>query len=112
MQVRVVWLVDASLGGEATQAVPDDLQAAIANLSKKMGMGELRMAAQFVINAGAANPGVFQATGTALLDEPCDLEFEGALSGQPSRLEVSVSSRRNDKTLCPSIPSRPCLSLS
>jgi hypothetical protein len=90
-QVRLVWLVSSGLA-EDLQMPPDDLQNVVRELEKH-GIGELRVAAQLFVNvhSAAANlarsPGsrqqpleqrsVFQATGTAMLNEPCELSVSG-----------------------------------
>jgi hypothetical protein len=100
MQVRLVWLVDASIAEETGTPVPDDLAEAIAKLSRKMGVGELRTAAQMFVNANASEVGTFRSTGTALVGGPCELEFEGVLTKQGRRLEVGVDAKKGEKALC------------
>lgn len=90
---RVVWLVDSSLMPDDAAPIPEDLRSPIAKLSKKVGMGELRTAAQMVINVGQTEMGTFGATGSARLERPCIFEFEGTLEARTGRLKVQISAQ-------------------
>jgi hypothetical protein len=92
-QLRVVWLVDRSLAKDDAQQVPADLLRPIEKLAQKLGLGELRTAAQFVVNVGHMDRDRFSATGTAMLYEEYNLNFAGAINVRSQLLEVEIAAR-------------------
>ena len=74
-QVRLVWLV-AGLKGEGVQSVPADLENVTRELAK-IGITDLRMAAQLMINTLVGHD--FTTTGTAQLGQPCIFELSGSI---------------------------------
>jgi hypothetical protein len=93
LTLRVVWLVDSSMMSDDAPPVPEDLRPPIAKLAEKVGIGELRTAAQMVINSGLTEAGTFSSTGSARLERPCIFEFEGNRDARTGRLQVQISTQ-------------------
>jgi hypothetical protein len=75
LQLRLVWLV-GGLADDAAAAPPPDLES-IAQELAKIGVTNLTMAAQIVINVTEGEK--FSASGSAKVNEPCTVEFAGVL---------------------------------
>ncbi len=92
LRVRLVWLV-SGLKREDLAAAPADLGDVTAELAR-LGVDNLRLAAQVLVNAPLEAP--FQAEGTARLDVPCRVGVAGTLSevGGELGLEVELTARR------------------
>jgi Bacterial type II/III secretion system short domain len=104
--VRVVWLVDKSLATENTPPVSGDLDPAIVALRKKIQIGELRTAAQMMVNldplpVGAAR---FDVAGTASLTRRVQLQLSGSITGTESsyrlNLRFSATEEKGGKPVC------------
>jgi type II secretory pathway component GspD/PulD (secretin) len=98
--IRIVWLVDKSMTVDETPPVPDvpgDLADAIAGLRKKIGIGELRMAAQMIANVASSDDSTFNLSATAL--QNFNLELSGSLSrrGSENRLNVVFSATHDNQ---------------
>ena len=91
IRLRIVWLVDGSLAPDETPAVPEDLADIVAPLSKKLGFGELRTASQMVIGAGASNGTEFNANGTAMLKQTCNIQLAGTFDNTTNRATVQIA---------------------
>ncbi|MCU0958900.1 MAG: hypothetical protein MUF48_02235 [Pirellulaceae bacterium] len=72
-QVRIVWLVEG-LADDAARVPPPDLDAPMQALSS-LGITNLTMAAQLIVQAVENED--FLLTGSAKVNEPCDLEVTG-----------------------------------
>ena len=81
LQIRLVWLV-GGLADDAAAIPPADLESVTREL-EKMGVTNLTMAAQLVVNATEGEK--FSASGTAKVNEPCMLQFAGLLGGKLAR---------------------------
>jgi hypothetical protein len=75
VQVRIVWLVAGLKNAEAAEP-PKDLENVVAEL-EKMGVAHLKTAAQVFVKSVPSMP--FNVSGSAMLDEPCELEVSGSL---------------------------------
>jgi hypothetical protein len=80
VQVRIVWLV-AGLKDAAAADPPRDLQNVVEEL-EKMGVTNLKTAAQVFVKSVPSMP--FNVSGSAMLDEPCELEVGGSLTKRRS----------------------------
>ncbi len=112
MQIRLVWLVGDLDDSKSTEP-PSDLDKVLREL-EKVGVVNLKMAAQIVVNAMDGQQ--FRASGSASVMGPCRLDMSGAVGithsgqwGSPSRsdqptlqLEISAtgSEGRGASTLC------------
>lgn len=75
LQVRLVWLV-ADGEKETTAQAPSDLKNVVREM-EKIGMTDLRMVAQVVVNATLDQ--TFVVEGSAKLEEPCHLSVSGTI---------------------------------
>jgi hypothetical protein len=75
LQIRLVWLV-GGLADDAAAIPPPDLENVTREL-EKMGVTNLTMAAQLVVNVTAGEK--FSVSGTAKVNEPCALQVAGLL---------------------------------
>jgi hypothetical protein len=101
--VRIVWLVDKSLATENTPPVPADLDASIAALRKKMEIGEMRTAAQMMVNVNPLESAPFKISGTADLVRKADLQLTGVIAGAESNrmnLQFSATEEQGGKPVC------------
>lgn len=79
ISIRIVWLVDSSLTKEKAEAVPADLNPLIEALRKKVGLGELRTAAQLIVRTAPGEAHSSLGSGTARLDVPFSFSFQGQI---------------------------------
>lgn len=75
LQIRLVWLV-GGLADDAAAVPPADLESVTREL-EKMGVTNLTMAAQLVVNVTEGEK--FSVSGTAKVNEPCSLQAAGLL---------------------------------
>jgi type II secretory pathway component GspD/PulD (secretin) len=109
--IRFVWLVESALATEVAQPVPDDLDESIVMLSERLGLGEMRMAAQILINANHGDSGSFNSGGSAVLrgstvipgsvvlPQHCSIEVSGQLAmrdAQAAVLELEIEAKKKD----------------
>lgn len=78
LQMRLVWLV-GGLADDAAAIPPPDLEIVTREL-EKMGITNLTMAAQLVVNCTEGQE--FSVSGTAKVNEPCTLKVAGLLGGE------------------------------
>jgi hypothetical protein len=109
--IRLVWLVEKGLAPDDAAHVPEDLSVMIDALRKKVGLGELRTAAQSVVRGSLSdlaelNTDELKSSGTAQLRRPATLEFSGHIMRDASRkhtLKLRVSAREDrepHKAIC------------
>jgi hypothetical protein len=107
MQLRLVWLV-GGLADDAAAAPPPDLEGVAQELTK-IGVTNLTMAAQMVVNVTEGEK--FTTSGSAKVNQPCAVKLSGVLGGrnrnelslgeQPSlRLEITATSLEDGQPLC------------
>jgi hypothetical protein len=98
ISIRIVWLVESSLTKEKGEPVPEDLAAPLAALRKKLGLGELRPAAETLVRCSPDGSTIFHASGTSNLDRPYAFEFSGNIrqtdTGKYS-LQIQGSTKRS-----------------
>lgn len=109
VQLRLVWLV-GGLADDAAAAPPPDLEGVAQELAK-IGVTNLTMAAQIVVNVTEGEK--FSASGSAKVNEPCTVKFMGMLGDMgpeglrpadqpPLRLEITATAPagENARPLC------------
>lgn len=84
IMIRFVWLVEKSLASDSTPAVPSDLYAPTEALRNKMSLGELRTAAQMLVQVDANGGYMFSASGTAKLKHTFSIMISGQITNVSS----------------------------
>lgn len=100
LPIRVVWLVESSLIKDGADPVPPDLSGSIDALRKKVGLGELRTAAQTIVRCVADDVSKFETSGTTNLKIPMSFEFQGQVKHNGSgryRLQIRGSTKNTGK---------------
>ena len=83
LRVRVVWLVNAKLIRDEASAPPKELGKVIEELKKTLDIGELKLAAQTLVNINDEGS-QFSTSGSTELDgRPIELGISGIVSGKP-----------------------------
>lgn len=113
VSIRIVWLIEKSLAPETAPAVPPDLVSTIDALRKKVGIGELKAAAQSIIQVSSTEPNApetFSSSGTAELEHP-ELQplFQYSFTGTVApvgpdqyslQIELSVKEKNTNSSVC------------
>lgn len=98
LQVRIIWLVDEKLAGKDASPPSKDLEKVVRVLDEKLGIANLKMAAQVLVNVDTAAEGrPFTARGTTKFAEigDADLNIEGVVKeGRTSTMEISIQAEQ------------------
>ncbi|HUG89507.1 MAG TPA: secretin N-terminal domain-containing protein [Planctomycetaceae bacterium] len=109
VRLRVIWLVSPGLAGEDAADPPQNLDKVLDALKSKAGVGDLKMAAQFLLNASGVGGRQLSATGTTTLrsgrgraDISLDAAIDASSDGSP-RLEIAIDVKRAEEAGSPTI---------
>ncbi len=103
VMIRVVWLASSELTTPAGNVVPKDLQESMGKLTQKMGLGDLRTAAQFIINQRNMEGAEFHGSGTVSLQDTCEIGINGNVQikeKNESELFININVTKGDKEIC------------
>jgi hypothetical protein len=75
MQLRIVWLVDEKLAGKDARDPAKNLEKVLKVLDEKLGVTNLKMAAQMLVTIDPARQGTFTANGTPQLQDGSNIEL-------------------------------------
>ena len=97
MQLRIIWLVDEKLAGKEAREPAKNLEKVVKVLEEKLGVTNLKMAAQVFINVDVAQGRPFTAQGTTSFSEvgEAELAVEGMVNQTPTTtMDISIRARQ------------------
>jgi hypothetical protein len=98
VRLRVVWLVSPGLAGENAADPPKNLEKVLNTLKSKAGVGDLKLAAQFLLNSSGVGGRQLRATGTTTISSGrADIDLNATIdeaSDRNPRLEFEVNVRQ------------------
>ena len=92
LQIRVIWIVGSD-ENEQVRPIPADLEEVAVEL-ESLGISRPRIAAQMVVNSSEQ----FSVSGSALLENPCELEVEGFIRSENARPKLEIVIQAEEET--------------